>query len=173
MEKNLFSIREAGRQGGRAGGGSASDANRERGREVELAEVAGRALSAFLVALSGSDGREVALLPLMDQGGLSGGSDAARGGSASLLMVARQGELSLMVERWQRCQRWQGGREVALLPSFLLMVPEVALDPSGRQGGRTGRGRAASLPADGREVAEVAESHLLLYIYVIDVIGLH
>ena len=134
---------------------------------------AGRALSAFLVALSGSDGREVALLPLMDQGGLSGGSDAARGGSASLLMVARQGELSLMVERWQRCQRWQGGREVALLPSFLLMVPEVALDPSGRQGGRTGRGRAASLPADGREVAEVAESHLLLYIYVIDVIGLH
>ena len=192
MEKNLFSIREAGRQGGRARGGSAS-------LPADGSEVALSLLMLPEVALLIHEGREVARW-------------------LSLLMVARwQGgrAASLMVARWQRCQRWlclpadgskvarwlcclpggsdasRGGRGGSL-PADGSEVAEVALPafqfylsasdgskvarwlcclPGGSDASRGGRG--GSLPADGSKVAEVAESHLLLYIYVIDVIGLH
>ena len=98
MEKNHFSIRKAGRQGGRARGGSASlPAD---GSEVArwLSDPSGRQ-GGSEVALSLLMLPEVALL-------IHEGREVERW--LSLLMVARwQGgrAASLMVARWQRWQR--------------------------------------------------------------------
>ena len=69
MEKSLFSIRKAGRQGGRARGGSAS-------LPADGSEVAEVALPAFQFCLSASDGSKVARW-LSDPSGRQGGSEVA------------------------------------------------------------------------------------------------
>ena len=108
MEKNLFSIRKAGRQGGRARGGSAS-------LPADGREVAEVALPAFQFYLSASDGSKVARW-LSDPSGRQGGSEVA----LSLLMLP---EVALLihegreVERWLSLlmvARWQRGRAASL-----------------------------------------------------------
>ena len=130
------------------------------------------ALPVFQFYLSASDGSKVARW-LSDPSGRQGGSEVAlsllmlpevallihEGREVerwlSLLMVARwQGgrAASLMVERWQRCQRW-------------LCLPADGSEVARWQGGRTGRGsEVALLIHEGREVARWLSPCHLIYI---------